>query len=331
MIDFFFDDYLNRIIDLIFNSKKRIFIGYLITSTIIALCFLIFFIKLKPYNALKKIFAKKVWCGKSACADYIMIMINQAIMLFLSPHLISSLILATFFFETFHYLFDNRFYIAISLPTTVITFIYTLCYFLIDDSSKYLVHLALHRIKILWSFHKVHHSAQTLTPFTVLRTHPIEAVLFFLRSSLVQAITIATAVFFFGSQMSLITILGVNIIVFIFNVFGANLRHSHICISYGRVIENIFISPAQHQIHHSTNPKHLNKNLGSVLAIWDILGKTHYSHKKGEKISFGIETEHNPHTLKSLYIKPFYEVFNYFIAKLKLAKIIVYNAILRHR
>ena len=36
----------------------------------------------------------------------------------------------------------------------------------------------------------------------------------------------------------------------LFNFAAANLRHSHIWISFGR-FEKIFISPAQHQIHHS--------------------------------------------------------------------------------
>lgn len=62
---------------------------------------------------------------------------------------------------------------------------FTLCHFLLDDLSKYLVHRALYRWPVLWAFHKVHHSAITLTPLTVYRTHPLEAVLFSLRGSAV--------------------------------------------------------------------------------------------------------------------------------------------------
>jgi len=47
---------------------------------------------------------------------------------------------------------------------------------------------------------------------------------------------------------------------------GANLRHSMIPISYGR-LEKLFISPLQHQLHHGKTTS--RKNYGSMLAIWD--------------------------------------------------------------
>ena len=50
-----------------------------------------------------------------------------------------------------------------------------------------------------------------------------------------------------------------NLFSFIFNIAGANLRHSHIEIAYWTWLEKIFISPAQHQLHHSIENKHFNK------------------------------------------------------------------------
>ncbi|MEC7230725.1 MAG: sterol desaturase family protein, partial [Verrucomicrobiota bacterium] len=44
--------------------------------------------------------------------------------------------------------------------------------FILDDFARYWLHRWLHAIPLLWSFHKVHHSASTLNPFTVFRTHP---------------------------------------------------------------------------------------------------------------------------------------------------------------
>ena len=62
---------------------------------------------------------------------------------------------------------------------------------------------------------------------------------------------------------------GVNIFIFLFNVFGSNLRHSHIGISYWKWLEFILISPAQHHLHHSVSKEHHDKNFGVSLAIWD--------------------------------------------------------------
>jgi sterol desaturase/sphingolipid hydroxylase (fatty acid hydroxylase superfamily) len=67
-----------------------------------------------------------------------------------------------------------------------------------------------------------------------------------------------------------------------------NFHHSHIWLRFGAFWERIFISPAQHQIHHSLNPIHHNKNYGEVLAIWDWIFGTLYVPKSQEVISVGI-------------------------------------------
>ena len=73
-----------------------------------------------------------------------------------------------------------------------------------------------------------------------------------------------------------------------FNFAAANLRHSHIWISFGR-LERVFISPAQHQIHHSVGNS--NANLGSIFSVWDgLLGTRTYSGQKRE-LEFGLGPE----------------------------------------
>ncbi len=96
------------------------------------------------------------------------------------------------------------------------------------------------------------HSATTLTPVTVYRVHPLEGVLYALRCTFAQGPVIPVFYFFFGSAVSLYTVVGVNILVFAFHVTGSNLRHSHISIRYWPWLEHVLISPAQHQAHHST-------------------------------------------------------------------------------
>ena len=74
----------------------------------------------------------------------------------------------------------------------------------------------------------------------------------------------------------------------LFNFAAANLRHSHIWISFGR-LEKIFISPAQHQIHHSVGNS--NANLGSIFSIWDgMVGTRMYAGEK-RTLEFGLSPE----------------------------------------
>ena len=59
-----------------------------------------------------------------------------------------------------------------------------------------------------------------------------------------------------------------------------------------------------HQIHHSSDPKHRNKNLGSYLAIWDFFFGTLYIPENKEELKFGLSVKNpNPHkTLEDAYI-----------------------------
>ena len=167
----------------------------------------------------------------------------------------------------------------------------------------------MHQWRFLWAFHKVHHSATNLTPITVFRTHPIEGLLFTFRSAIAQGLIISLFIFLFSDGVDLYTVLGANIFVFFFNVFGSNLRHSHIGIQYWKWLEYILISPAQHHLHHSVAEEHHNKNFGAALAIWDwIFGSLHHS-ENTQKLVLGVKdkTKYDLSSLRGLYILPLIE------------------------
>ena len=246
-------DYLGLVIDPFVNPQKRVFIGYLGTAVVIAMLFYILASKSTIREAVSHIFSRAIWFSASARGDYKILLLNQAIMMGVMPRIVSKLALATLLFEALHVWFDGRASLVPEAPGWVIAAIFTTSLFLLDDLAKYLVHRALHRWPVLWHFHKVHHTAETLTPFTVYRTHPVEGVIFALRSVVVQGVMVAAFIFFFGDRAELVTLLSVNAFLFLFNATGANLRHSHVWISYGRWIERFLISPAQHQIHDNGN------------------------------------------------------------------------------
>jgi sterol desaturase/sphingolipid hydroxylase (fatty acid hydroxylase superfamily) len=188
---------------------------------------------------------------------------------------------------------------------------YTLTLFILSDLSRYIVHRCFHEISALWQFHQVHHSATDLTPMTLYRLHPIEIVILEVRRSLVIGLTSGFFLYWFRGDLNSFDMLGIKIFGFLFNLTGANLRHSQTWLSYGRFIERIFISPAQHQIHHSSAAIHSNKNYGSCLAIWDRLGKSLVLARKPEKLTYGISGEPNEvhPTTASALLSPFKKLF----------------------
>lgn len=305
-MDTFAYDYLNQLWQPFLDPQKRVFWGYLLAAVLLALAVMIVVEKTTARAGLKQFFDPRVWWSKSARSDYLVLLINQAAMMGLAPRLLTKLAVATLIFETLHVWFDGRPVVAQGAPAWAIAASFTAAMFLLDDAAKYFLHRALHRWPVLWAFHKTHHSAETLTPLTVYRTHPAEGVLFALRAVLVQALAVGAFVFFFGDRASLLTVLGANAILFAFNVAGSNLRHSHIWISYGRHVECFLISPAQHQIHHSLAPEHHDRNFGAVLAVWDwMCGSLTLAGRK-RTFDFGVEGGGAaPHSLRALYLTPF--------------------------
>ncbi len=153
-------------------------------------------------------------------------------------------------------------------PITLIA-CYSLVLFVLDDLTRFVVHLAMHRVPWLWKVHQIHHSATQLNPLTFFRLHPVESVLYQARAILSTG-TVA-GVFYWGFRESLMPwqILGVPAIGLVLNSLFGNLRHSTLFIRFPRFFEQWFISPAQHQIHHSVERKHWDSNYGTWLAIWD--------------------------------------------------------------
>ena len=159
---------------------------------------------------------------------------------------------------------------------------------LVGDFTTYWVHRLYHEVRILWPFHSLHHSAEVMTPITVYRKHPLYDLSKVLVHGSALGLLQGVLTGVYSGDLSMAMVVGVNSAYFMFNMAGANFRHSHIWLGYGRILEHILISPAQHQIHHSVAPEHHNTNYGEVLAIWDWMFGTLYVASAPEVIEFGL-------------------------------------------
>lgn len=190
---------------------------------------------------------------------------------------------------------------------TAMIVLFTIVSAMAADFCLFLQHYLMHKVKFLWEFHKVHHSAEVLTPLVDYRVHPIEILTF--ASTKGIGIGAAQALFNYmaGAPIHIYNILGLNALLFISYIFGHALRHSHVWLSYGTFLNHIFISPAQHQIHHSVAEKHWDKNMGSMFALWDWAFGTLYVPKEKEELVYGIPPEDQKEfrSLGNLYLQPF--------------------------
>ena len=197
--------------------------------------------------------------------------------------------------------------------TWAISLIATVIIVMTSDFCKYWAHRWHHELSALWPFHAVHHSADVMTPLTVMRSHPVETMIRNLLISAILGAVQGVMLFAVVGRIDIVTLGGANAMYFLFNALGANLRHSHIWLSYGPVLSRVFISPAQHQIHHSRALEHHNKNYGSMFALWDWAFGTLYVPTRREALTFGLaDAEGTPipqphNTLAAALFGPFRE------------------------
>lgn len=290
------------------NPGSRTFVLYLASSLLIAL-----FVHIKqaraqrePSGTLAGIFPRKVYTHSSAMVDYIYFALNTilyAVILvpfiglgvFVSRHLYGALG-------------------AILTPTTLTdlspmwaTIFFSIVIALVADFGTFITHYWMHRFPLLWEFHKVHHSAEVMTPITVYRMHPLDDMLTLSVIGILTGAADALARFFVSPSISMYTVYGLGIASYLFFLSGYHLRHSHIWLSYGPIGSTIFISPAQHQIHHSKAKRHWDKNFGFIFAFWDYLFGSLYIPKEKETIEFGIGNgeDHLYSSPLQLYVLPF--------------------------
>jgi sterol desaturase/sphingolipid hydroxylase (fatty acid hydroxylase superfamily) len=188
----------------------------------------------------------------------------------------------------------------------------TLALLMVTDFCTYWVHRLHHEHPALWPFHAVHHSAEVLTPLTIFRKHPVYDLISALIKGSASGAAQGVLLFVFTGDYDIVTIASANALYVLYATAGANLRHSHVWLTFGP-LGRIFIAPAQHQIHHSIDPRHHNKNYGEIFALWDWLFGTLYLPRERETLAFGIGdaagvriTQPHP-TLAAALVVPFRE------------------------
>lgn len=151
-----------------------------------------------------------------------------------------------------------------------------------------------------WFFeiHKVHHSAEHFGVLLPFRAHPLD-------HFLANVYTAGVLSVFGIAPEVLITWMAIN-------AFYQSMVHSKI--DWPAWMEHIVVSPALHRIHHSTEPRHFNKNM-SILTIWDKLFGTY--HPPEDVPSYGLDGRDRENYNTGNYVA---EVFLCFARWLRLAR-----------
>lgn len=150
--------------------------------------------------------------------------------------------------------------------------------FVVTDFLVYWWHRLQHESRLVWQFHKTHHSQVNLNVMTTFRATVIDRIV----ALAVMAVPAA--------MMKIDAALPVAIAAVL--QFHQLIIHSDTGWSFGP-LDRVFVSPSFHEVHHSSLEPHLDKNYGGVLSIWDHLFGT-WAPRGEQALVYGLVAERLP-------------------------------------
>ena len=203
----------------------------------------------------------------SARADFLFWLSRRVFMpLFVIPLSLSTVAAGAVAYQGLSLVFGPAEHSGPASPLVLLAF--TLTMLIAYDLSYYIYHYLCHNVPMLWELHKVHHSAQVMIGVTKDRVHPIDEVLNRWWNGLIPGTAYGVWLFFALDPVEL-TVFGINVYMIRSLLMMDVVRHTHLKLSYGKWLNAVFLCPHYHQLHHSIDPAHYNRNYGLLLSVWD--------------------------------------------------------------
>lgn len=180
----------------------------------------------------------------------------------------------------------------------LLTYYPILAWFLVfvgQDFCFYWLHRAEHYSRVLWAVHSNHHSSEKYN-FTVA-----------LRSSVLQPLYR----FMFYIPVAFLGFDGLTIMfMYAVNQFYQFFLHTETIPKLPKWYEAIFVTPSHHRVHHASDVKYLDKNMGQVLIIWDKLFGTYQTEEEAPRygLTTNLKTYHPLKVIFSEWLKIFKDV-----------------------
>lgn len=182
---------------------------------------------------------KKVYSWKDTVANVYLMVLNACIDLLVRSGYLLAL---NYFFHYQLFTFSN--------PVT-----YWVLLLVIEDFLYYWLHRLDHRVRFFWAVHVTHHSSPHLNISVGFRSsvfQPLYRFVYFIPLALL-GFKPWDIVFIYSATQ-------------IWGIFV----HTQTIHKMGW-FEHILVTPSHHRVHHASNPKYLDMNMGMFLIIWDKL------------------------------------------------------------
>lgn len=155
-------------------------------------------------------------------------------------------------------------------------FLYWFLLFVFEDLVFYFEHRMDHFCRFFWAVHVTHHSSEEFNLTTGFRSSVLQPLYRF--------------IYFIP-----LVLLGFKAIDIVFmysltQIYGI-LVHTQFINKMPHWFEAVFVSPSHHRVHHASNIRYLDKNMGMVLIIWDRLFGTFQKEIKNDPVRYGLTSQ----------------------------------------
>lgn len=148
------------------------------------------------------------------------------------------------------FFFNHRFAGPITTP-----WVYWVVLIVFEDFMYYWLHRVDHECRVFWATHVTHHSSPMFNLTVGFRSSVMEPLYRF--------------VYFIPIALCGFDPLDIAFIYSLTQIWGI-LVHTEKINKMGW-LEYILVTPSHHRVHHGSNPKYLDKNMGMFLIVWDKL------------------------------------------------------------
>lgn len=155
--------------------------------------------------------------------------------------------------------------------------------FILEDFAFYIEHRVDHYSRIFWAVHLTHHSSEEFNLTTGFRSSVFQPVYRF--------------VYFIPIALMGFDPLDIVFMYSITQTYGI-LVHTQYIKKMPKWFEAIFVTPSHHRVHHASNIRYLDRNMGMCLIIWDKMFGTFQEELPEEPVKYGLtrqpDNAHNP-------------------------------------
>jgi sterol desaturase/sphingolipid hydroxylase (fatty acid hydroxylase superfamily) len=155
------------------------------------------------------------------------------------------------------------------------TALYWVALVVAEDFMYYWLHRIDHRCRLFWAVHVTHHSSEEFNLTTGFRSSVFQPLYRF--------------IYFIPLVLAGFQVLDIMLVYAITQTWGI-LVHTQYNIRLGW-LEYLLVTPSHHRVHHASNVRYLDKNMGMLLIIWDRMFGTFQAEQPDDPVRYGLQKE----------------------------------------